>query len=130
MIVLPIQYGNEDMGNPSDETIKIGRFTIPENDLSLLFLRVMFVGGSSLADLIIHLDIFPISQKPKAVFKLFTWLDVGSTKHINARFTEDERDAWQFSKGDQLILEWTNPDAGVISWSIQVGLAHARNSHN
>jgi len=130
MIVLPMQYGDGVMGTPSDETIKIGRFTIPDNNLSLLFLRVMFIGGTLLADLAIHLDVKPIKQQPKSVFKLFTWLDVGATKQINARFTDDERDAWQFMKSDQLVLEWTNPEIGTISWVAQLGLTNGLDSRN
>lgn len=122
----PIQHGDGDMGDVADESIVRCRFKIERNDRVLLFIRARFSGGSGTADLTLYIDKHPVSQTPKTYFELYTFLDVGPTKQVHGRWTKDEQDAWQFKKGDELVIEWTNPDPGNMSWSLEVGLTNAR----
>ena len=123
----PIQYGDINMGNVSDEKNRTARFPIDLNNVSLLFIRVSFTGGSGTANLVMYLDKRANSLIPKTRFKLFTWLSVGASKQVHTRVTKEERDTWQFSENDELVFEWTNPDPSITKWAIEIGLTNAIN---
>jgi hypothetical protein len=110
------------MGAPLDEEDRTARFIVPEDDLALLYVRGEFAGGSGTADLQLYLDRQATREINKKTTILFTWLAVGDTKQVHTRVTRDEREAWSFLKGDELVFAWTNPDSGNLTWFIEIGL--------
>ena len=59
-------------------------------------------------------------------YKLFTLLQVGATKQIHLRVPDDIIDVWMFGGGQEVVLEWTNPDTGNMRWAVEVGLVDAK----
>lgn len=121
-MILPIQRGDNDMGDVADGENRIARFVVTQNNLSLLFIRINFTDGSGAADLVLYLDKQSNKVIPRTKFELLEWSSVGVLNQVHTRITLDERDAWQFMEGDELVFEWTNPDPGIMLWAIEVGL--------
>ncbi len=122
IVRLTPQSGDADMGVLSDEGNRTGRFIIPEDDLALLYVRAEFAGGTGTANLAMYLDRQATREINKKSTILFTWLAVGDTKQVHTRVTRDEREAWSFLKGDELVFVWTNPDSGNLTWFLEIGL--------
>lgn len=116
------QDGTANMGVLADESDRTARFVIPLDDLALLYVRGEFAGGSGTADLSLYLDRQAARKVLKRSTILFTWLDVGDTKQVHTRIPVEEREAWSFMKGDELVFVWTNPDSGNMSWLLEIGL--------
>lgn len=123
------QDGNEDMATLADETIRDGRFIIPEDDLALLFVRGEFVGGTGTADLAMYLDRQATREINKKSATLFIWEAVGDTQQVHGRVTREGREAWSFMRGDELVFVWTNPDSGNLTWFLEIGLVRL-DAHN
>jgi hypothetical protein len=126
MMVYPIQYGDGNMGDVTDETVRTCRFPITRDGMVMSFVRAHFEGGSGTADFTLYVDRHPVSKQPKTYFQLYTFLAVGTSKHVHGRWTKDEQDSWQFQKGDEIVIEWTNPDSGNMAWAVELGLTDAR----
>lgn len=122
IVRLSPQSGDANMATLADESIRMGRFLVPEDDLALLYVRGEFTGGAGTADLSLYVDRQATREILKKAAILFTWLAVGVTKQIHTRIPEDEREAWSFLKGDELVCVWTNPDSGNMTWSVEIGL--------
>lgn len=91
----------------------------------LVFVRCHFTGGTGTASLHIELD-----SAAGAAFdtRLFTISQVGTGKDINLRIGEENAlgpSPWTFQVNDALRLLWSNPDAGVMNWGLEIGLALA-----
>lgn len=91
----------------------------------LVFVRCHFSGTSGTAGLALSVD-----SGAGAAFetKLFTITQAGKDEDVHLRIGEGDTDqpsAWTFQSDDQLRIAWTNPDAGNITWGLEVGLATA-----
>jgi len=91
----------------------------------LVFLRAHFSGGEGTSPLKISLD-----SGAGAAFdvRLFTVLLAGQDKDVNLRIEHAENvgpSPWTFQADDVLRVQWTNPDSGVMSWGVEVGLSVA-----
>ena len=91
----------------------------------LVFIRAHFTGTSGVNALVLSLDAAAGSAFDTT---LFTVLQAGVNRDVNLRITgADLADPspWTFQAGDRLRLQWTNPDAGNITWGLEVGLSPA-----
>ena len=90
-----------------------------------VFLRCHFTGSSGTSSLVLSID----SAEGSAYdTRLFTISQAGVGKDINLRLEASETaepSAWTLQAGDELRVEWTNPDTGNITWGLEVGLAPA-----
>ena len=91
----------------------------------LVFVRCHFSGGAGTSALSIS-----VASGAGAAFdtKLFTILQAGTGSDVNFRVSADELSepsAWSFQAGDAIRVNWTNPDAGNMTWGLEVGLALA-----
>jgi hypothetical protein len=60
--------------------------------------------------------------------RLFTITQAGTNRDVNLRIgqaDQTEPSAWTFQAGDQIRIEWANPDSGNITWGLEVGLTLA-----
>ena len=60
--------------------------------------------------------------------RLFVVTRAGTGYDVNLRIpAEESRDPspWTFEAGDQIRIQWTNPDPANITWGLQVGMAVA-----
>jgi hypothetical protein len=88
-----------------------------------IFLRCHFTGTTGTNPLYISVDSTAGSAHDT---RLFTVSQAGADFDINLRMEASETtdpSAWIFRAGDELRVEWTNPDTGNITWGIEVGLA-------
>ena len=119
--------GSDDMG-PVTDPMSPARFTLDADRFMLVFVRVTTerinddAPGSDEADLTIKVD---NGDGPQFDHALKVLKDVGPTTNATAsmRVTDEEQSQWIFQRGDEIVLEWTNPDAGDIRWAAEVGLA-------
>ncbi len=91
----------------------------------LVFVRCHFAGGAGTAAFTISVD----STRGSAYdAKLFTITQAGVNKDVNLRIGGDDAvdpSAWTFQPGDQVWIQWTNPQSGTMTWGLEVGLALA-----
>ncbi len=91
----------------------------------LIFLRCHYTGTVGTNPL--HLSVDSVAGSAYDT-RLFTVSQGGVDKDVNLRITVDEMtepSAWTFQAGDKLRAQWSNPDAGNITWGLEVGLALA-----
>lgn len=121
--------GTASMGNPDDETNRVARFTLPEPGRFLLVAILgKFTDGTGQADLTIHIDRKPSQHAGRFAYLLYEVPDIGTDgKQLHFHTTREERWAWIFEEGDEIVLKWTNPDSGNMSWVVEVRLMNATN---
>jgi len=91
----------------------------------LVFVRVHFVGGAGTAPLHVEVQSAGGSAFDARLFTIHR-AGVGRDVHLRVPAQESlEPSPWTFQPGDQLLLTWTNPDAGTMTWGASVGLAIA-----
>jgi len=91
----------------------------------LIFVRGHFDGGSGVNPLSLSQVSSVASAHDVTLFTL-TQAGVGSDIHFRVTAEEaSEPSAWIFMAGDAVKLSWTNPDSGVMTWGLEVGLALA-----
>lgn len=108
------------MGDVTDTTSP-ARFWL-ETDFGVAFIRGRFTDGSGQDNLVVRVD----SQLgTRHDYTLRTIENVGTDGRANVNFRISSSDLihWVFTKGDVLVLEWTNPNTQV--WGITVGLYDA-----
>jgi len=91
----------------------------------LVFIRCHFTGASGTAAFAIGVDAVAGSAYDT---KLFTLSQAGVNKDVHLRISDgdaQEPSPWTFQPGDQVRVQWTNPDSGNITWGLEVGLALA-----
>ena len=91
----------------------------------LVVVRCHFAGASGSAAMVLSLDSV-LGAAYDA--RLFVVTRAGTDYDINLRIPAEESQdpsPWTFQVGDQLRVQWTNPDVGNITWGLQVGLAIA-----
>jgi len=122
IVRLVLQSGDANMGVLSDEEDRTARFLVPGDDLALLYVRAEFAGGAGTADMTLYLDRQATKETLKKTTLMFIWRNVGTTKQIHTRIPQDEREAWSFMRGDELVFVWTNPDSPNMTWALELGL--------
>lgn len=96
-----------------------------ERRFRIVFVRCHFAGGSGTAPLAIAVDAIP---GPAYDATLFTITQAGTGSDVHFRVTGEELaepSAWTLQPGDKVKIAWTNPDAGNMTWGLEVGLALA-----
>jgi len=91
----------------------------------LVFIRCHFAGAAGTNPLVISLDSI---QGAAYDTRLFTMTKAGVGKDVNLRVPAEESadpSPWTFQGGDEVRVQWTNPDNGNITWGLEVGLAMA-----
>lgn len=125
--------GSGDMGNldwPAAGNEK-ARFWIPNQDWAIAFIRVHFAGTSnSLANMGINID-SGAGEDHDTLLHTVRQRGIdssGISVDVNWRVPIWEQRDWMFRYNreddtkDVLVLTWTNPDSGNISWGAEVGL--------
>jgi len=117
------------VGNMGDVTDKasVARFALPSAERYVLaWIRAMFVGGSGNATMTLKVDHCDPTQQYD--FSLRDWATMGASggnAWTFSRVPADELFHWVFPSEAILVFEWTNPDAGNMRWSLEVGLVDA-----
>lgn len=119
--------GSGDMGDVTD-SMSAARFTLDADDFVLVFIRVTterIQGTPSTTDeanLTIKVD---NNRRDQFNHSLKTITGIGPTRKSSYifRIVDEEQSQFIFRRGDVIVLEWTNPDAGDIRWTAEVGLA-------
>jgi len=96
-----------------------------DRSFRLVFVRCHYTGTTGKAPMILSLS---AASGVAYNTQLFTMMRVGLSADVNLRITAEESQPpspWTFQTGDQLRIQWTNPDAGNITWGLEVGLAIA-----
>ena len=91
----------------------------------LVFVRCHFSGTVGSAPMTISLD---AGAGATYDARLFVVTRAGVDYDVNLRIPHEESEdpsPWTFQPGDQVRVQWTNPDPGNIAWGLQVGLAIA-----
>ena len=60
--------------------------------------------------------------------RLYTVTRAGTNRDVNLRISNEELEEpspWTFQSGDNVRVQWTNPDSPNITWGLEVGLAIA-----
>ena len=100
--------------------------TLPRAGLSvpwfLVFVRVHYSGGSGTAALALSIDGREPTQAEQNV-TLYPTGARGTGTDFNFVVPETEYAAWSFTPDEQLILTWSNPDAGNMVWAATIGVA-------
>jgi len=111
------------IGAQDDNVGRVARFFRPGR-FHLSWVRVHFSGsGSGTATLTLKLD---SAHGTLWDVTLWTWTGAGiGSADVFFRIPQDELEHWIFQPGDELVYEWTNPDAGNINWGIETGLIDA-----
>jgi len=91
----------------------------------LVFVRCHFSGGTGTAALKLSID-----SASGAAYDalLFTIVQAGTNKDVHLRISDadsDEPSPWCFQAGDQLRVQWANPDSGNMAWGLEIGLCLA-----
>lgn len=119
--------GTADMGDVTDDSNRVARFTLDGKRFALVFVRAHFGDANGTADLTINVD-----SGAGQFFdtQLYTFTLVGRTAadgdadgHL--RIPMDELMHWTFELGDFIVFERTNPDSGNQHWGLEVGLLDA-----
>lgn len=131
-IILQHETGLGNMGSlaygEGADVNRVARFWIP-GKFVLAFIRGHFGldfegGGSSYADLTINVD-SRLGKQYNTGLKTLRDVGVGG-KEVNFRIPAEEHFHWIFvggkdgSKGDEIVVVWTNPNTNV--WGLEVGL--------
>lgn len=118
--------GRGDMASLSDR-MKAPRFSLLADAYTISALRVTFASGSGSALLQLKVD---HRFGPSFDRVVFEWPGVGTGgKNIEYRVEETERDTYLFYWDperyvrDELVLIWTDPDAGKLTtWAVSAEL--------
>lgn len=125
--VIFTQSGRADMGDPDDEANRICRFTLPNaKRYQLVGILARFTGGTGQADLEIHVDRKPLSNAVRFAYLLWKAEGIGTDgEQLHFRVIDDEREAWTYEEGDDVVVKWANPDSGNMNWTVEVRLKDA-----
>ncbi|MEK6674836.1 MAG: hypothetical protein AABZ47_04180 [Planctomycetota bacterium] len=89
----------------------------------LVFLRAHYSGGTGQSPFVLTLDSGMGSAFDAG---LFTVTQAGTLHDVNLRVEGvdlEDPSPWTFQAGDQLRIQWTNPDLTKMTWGVEVGLA-------
>lgn len=129
-IVTQRATGVGDMGDVTNE-LSTARFGLPDGQWVLVWLKVRFAlelaGATGNATLSMKLD----HDDKTGIYdwtEVDPWLACGSDGtliNIDWRIPVEEYPRYTYRPGQQIVFEWTNPDAPKMRWAIEVGLARA-----
>lgn len=126
-IVVLRASGDGDMGDVTDRA-SVARFKHPDlKKFALVYVKVRFTGGTGNATLSMKVD----DEADISEFYDFLeeeWEAVGTDAdkdRVDWLIPNDEYPRYVYQPGQELVFEWTNPDAQTMRWSIEVGLADA-----
>lgn len=128
------QNGMADMGDVTDRQ-SVARFAlreiampdsriVPVDTWTLVGVRARFIGGSGSATVTLKLD--HRDESGLYDWTLREWATRGEDNRNILHRPSDESDlygAYPFFYGDELVFEWTNPDAGTMRWCLEVFLS-------
>ncbi len=122
-IVVLADGGTGNMGSVTNETSS-ARFKLDTGRFVLCFVRATFTGGSGSANMAVRID-----SRLGIDFDhtLYTLLALGTGGDpANFRVPAEELYQWILLAGDELVFEWTNPNAdNTQKWALEVGLVDA-----
>lgn len=124
-IIMLRASGVGDMGDVTNIG-SVARFALDDVDSYVLaWVRALFVGGTGSATMTLKLD--HCDPTGHYDFALRDWPTMGTSgiAWVFSRVPADELFHWKINKGGILVFEWTNPDAGNMRWSLEIGLADA-----
>lgn len=110
--------GTGNMGDVSDEENEVGRFEL-EDDYLIEFVRITFTGGTGDATCTMYIDSAAGSQFDHP---LHEWENAGTGNPCILRLDKEAARKYRLCDGDDLVFEWTNPDAGNMQWAIEIGV--------
>ena len=118
--------GRGDMGSLTDRMVA-PRFSLLAEVYSLAALRVTFAGGSGSANLQLKVDHRFGPSFDRTIFE-FPGVGTGG-KNVEFRVEDSERNTYLFYADnermlrDELVLIWTDPDAGKLTtWAVSAEL--------
>ena len=122
--------GTGDMGDVTDEA-SVCRFSLALPTWEVVYVLGQATGGTGIGDVSIkvrHAD----DPSNLRNFLVMTIPDFGSAgtdskPDFYVRIAPHEREQWQFTRGDLVVLEWTNPDPSNMRWSVELGARRAGN---
>ncbi len=109
-------------GTQDGTTGRIARFYLADRKFCLSALRVHFSGGTGTATLYLKVDAKAGTPYDTTLFEL---TGAGTGVDINLRIPDEELRHWCFHPGDELTLEWENPDDGNMAWGATCDLLPA-----
>lgn len=92
----------------------------------LVAIRAWTTAGTGNATLTIYQK---IAAERSGVFDktIRTFSNFGATnRFFDFRIDEADQHHWVFDDGDLIVPDWTNPDAGTMTWAIEVHLRRVR----
>lgn len=126
-IIIMRDGGTANMGDVTDDTNRLARFTLPGKRFALAFVRAHFGDANGTADMTLNID-----SAAGQFFdtRLDTFAAVGRTaadgdKDGHLRIPQEELIHFTFEVGDFVVFERTNPDSGNQHWGLEVGLIDA-----
>ena len=89
----------------------------------LVFVRCHFVGGTGTADLVLELTSAQVNAY-NAQLESIAAVGTGTDVFYTPGGTDiADPSSWSFQNDDQVRIRWTNPDAGNMTWGLEVGMA-------
>lgn len=122
-IVVLSDGGTGNMGDVTDE-VSPARFKLDAERFVPCFVRTTFTGGSGSANMAIRIDSRLGDHFDHTLFTLKGLGIDGDQGHY--RIPADELYEWILLRGDELVFEWTNPNAdNTQAWAVEIGLVNA-----
>jgi len=126
-----IQYHRaSDTGDMGDATDKhsVCRWRIDGAIYFPVFVRAKFTAGTGSATLsIIKSSDDDVNDLYDFTLQTVPTVGTSGTANVIVNYLPDEVATYVFFPGDDLVLEWTNPDSGTMRWAVEVGLYDAAN---
>lgn len=117
-------YGTGDMATVTDD-LPSPSFGL-KVPFVLAYLCAWFESGSGTSPTM-YLKQKLIAHQPSGLFdkvrRRFPKAGTGDNDFVDFRPSHKELYRWGWSAGDLLVPEWTNPDSGTMTWTLEVGLA-------
>jgi len=122
-----VSTGLGNMGDSTDVNSRC-RWRIPGAIYVPVFLRAQFTSGTGSATLSIRRDMTADDTNLyDFVIKQVLTAGTDGKANVYLSYLADELATFPFFPGDDLVLEWTNPDSGTMRWAVEVGLYDAAN---
>lgn len=119
--------GSGNMGDVADPD-SICRFTMNAERWQVVYIRWKVTGAGGDAPLSIKVDRKHITGLH--TYLLTTLASMGDTgdPDMNLRIMPEEAEQWEHRRGDEVVVEWANPAAGTMIWSMEIELRSVNNA--
>ena len=109
-------------GNMGDVTVKtsVARAGSLSSVWTMLYIRLHFSAGSGSATCQVQLDAL---ESTLYDFIIDEFQAVGTGSDVNFRLEPEDYVHWTFQPRDDIVLTWTNPDSGTMTWGSEIGYA-------